>query len=120
MIELRQDVPENVVAMTAKGKVTANDYETVIMPAIEAKLEDHEKIRLLYEIGPEYTGFEVGAMWDDAKVGMKHLTHFERIAVVTDDKWMAGAIKAFGFMIPGEVRLFDNVDLSAAIAWISQ
>jgi hypothetical protein len=51
---------------------------------------------------------------------MKHLTHFERIAVVTDDKWMVGAIKAFGFMIPGEVRLFDNAELSEAVIWISQ
>jgi hypothetical protein len=32
MIELRQDVPDNVVAMTAKGKVTADDYENVIIP----------------------------------------------------------------------------------------
>ena len=36
MIELMQDVPENVVAMTAKGKVTGADYENVIIPAVEA------------------------------------------------------------------------------------
>ena len=105
MIELRQDVPENVVAFGAKGKVTGDDYENIIIPAIEAKLKDHEKIRLLYQIGPDYTGYEASAMWDDTKVGMKHLTHFEKIAVVTDDKWMIRAVKAFGFMIRGEVRL---------------
>jgi len=120
MIELMQDVPENVVAMTAKGKVTADDYENVIIPAIEAKLKDYEKIRLLYQIGPEYTGFEAEAMWDDARVGMKHLTHFEKIGVVTDDKWMIRAVKAFGFMIPGEVRLFSNAQLAEAKDWISQ
>ena len=120
MIELMQDVPENVVAMTAKGKVTGADYENVIIPAVEAKLKDYDKIRLLYQIGPEYTGYEAEAMWDDAKVGMKHLTHFEKVAVVTDDKWLIRAVKAFGFMIPGEVRLFGNAELSAATAWISQ
>ena len=120
MIELMQDVPENVVALTAKGKVTGDDYENVIIPAIEARLKDYDKIRLLYQIGPEYTGYEAEAMWDDAKVGMKHLTHFEKIAVVTDDTWMIRATKAFGFMIPGEVRLFSNAELAEAKTWISQ
>ena len=119
MIELMQDVPKNVVAFSAKGKVTGDDYENVIIPAVESKLKDYDKIRLLYQIGPEYTGYEAEAMWDDAKVGMKHLTHFEKIAIVTDDKWMIRAVKAFGFMIPGEVQLFGNDQLDEAKAWIA-
>ena len=58
-------------------------------------------------------------MWDDAKVGLKHLTHFEKIAVVTDDKWIVRMVKAFGFMMPGEVSLFSNEQLAEAKAWIS-
>ena len=32
---------------------------------------------------------------------MKELTHFEKIGVVTDETWIRGAVKAFGFLIPG-------------------
>ncbi len=53
-------------------------------------------------------------------MGMKHLTSFERVAVVTDIDWIENVIKAFGFAVPGEVRVFDDDDLEAARQWISE
>ncbi len=45
---------------------------------------------------------------------MKHLTHFEKIGVVTNVKWVRCFIKAFGFLMPGEVKLFNNQQLEEA------
>jgi hypothetical protein len=33
--------------------------------------------RLLYHTGPDCTGFEVGALWDEATIGMRHLGSWE-------------------------------------------
>jgi hypothetical protein len=57
-------------------------------------------------------------MWDDTKVGLKHLTHFEKIAVVTDAEWIIRSIKVLGFMIPGEVKTFSNDQFDEAKTWI--
>ena len=36
----------------------------------------------MYAIRSYYAGFSAGAMWEDAKVGIRHLRAFEKIAVV--------------------------------------
>ena len=95
MIELIRELPENVLAAKAVGKVTAEDYETVLIPEVETRLKDHNKLSLLYVLGDEFAGFEAGAMWEDTKVGLMHLTAWERIAVVSDSQWVRGAVKAF-------------------------
>jgi hypothetical protein len=87
MLETIQPSANNIVAIRATGKVTGDDYETVLIPLIETKLKSHAKIRLLFQLGPEFEGYEAGAMWDDTKIGLKHLTNFEKIAIVTDSEW---------------------------------
>ena len=119
MIEMMQDVPDNVLAMTAIGQVTGEDYETVIIPMVEEKLKTHDKLRLLYYISPEFSDYTAAAMWDDAKIGFQHFTNWEKIAVVTDEKWIVRAVKAFGFMMPGEVKLYGNKQLDEAKAWVA-
>ena len=118
MIEMISGLPANVLGFSAKGVVTAEDYETVIIPVVEERFSHQDKVRLLYHIGEESAGFEAAAMWDDTKLGMKHITGWERIAVVTDIEWMRIALKVFGFGMPGEIRVFHNDELARAVHWI--
>ena len=111
---------EHVVGVRARGKVTAEDYQDVLVPAVEAATEDGKRARLLYVLGPEYEGFEVGALLQDAKVGLGHLTDFERIAVVTDRDWIANALRATAFLIPATIKLFTPDQLEDAKRWIME
>lgn len=119
MIDVMKDVPDSVIAITAMGKVTGDDYENVLIPLVEKKLNQYDKLRLLYYFSPEFSGYQAEAMWDDAKIGFKHLTSWEKIAIVTDDEWITRSVKAFGFMMPGEVKLYPTAQLEAAKTWIS-
>ena len=118
MIETLSGFPDNILAFVCHGQVTKADYDTVIIPATEKALKTHEKIRLYYEIGKEFASMEPAAMWEDLKVGMGHLTHWERIAVVTDVDWIKYAVQAFRFLIPGKLRVFPTSDSEAARTWI--
>jgi len=120
MLTIISDLPEGVLGLSASGEVTAEDYRKVLIPALEAKLTKHQQVRLLYVIGKEFGSYTGGAAWEDAKVGMKHLTSFQRVAVVTDVEPIAGMVKAFGFALPGEVRVFPNGQLEAARGWVSE
>ena len=120
MIDLMTDLPDRVLGIRAHGEVVADDYKNVLVPAIEEKLTRHKKVRLLYVVDEDFTGYSGGAAWEDAKIGMKHLTSFERVAVVTDVDWIEKMIKAFGFALPGEVRVFDDDELERARRWISE
>lgn len=118
MIELISDIADNVVALKGTGKLTGDDYEQVIIPAIEEKLKTYDKIRMLVQLTPTFSGLDAKAMWDDAKVGLKHLSHFEKIALVVDTEWIAQSFKIFGVMTPGEVKIFSNEQFDEAKTWI--
>jgi len=120
MIEKIPDLPDNALGFTAKGVVTATDYESVIIPAVEELFTHRKKIRFLYHLGEDFTSFEVAAMWDDTKLGLKHFTGWERMAVVSDVEWIRTGIKIFGLGIPGDIRVFHNSKLAEAIQWISE
>jgi hypothetical protein len=120
MIEIIPGMPDNVVAVRAREKVTSEDYDNVFVPLIEKKLKEHRKIRMLYQLDKDFSDFTASAMWDDAKVGISHLAAFEKIAVVSDVKWITAAVKIFAFVIPCPVRIFRNDKLAEAKDWVSQ
>ena len=119
MIELLPELPDPIVGLLASGQVTAHDYESVVMPAIESKLQAHGTVRVLYQLGPAFTSFTAGAMWDDAKLGLMHLKTWEKIAVVTDSDWIRGAIDIFRFAIPCPLKVFSNGQYAEAVEWIA-
>jgi SpoIIAA-like len=119
MLELMTNLPDHIVGVIASGQVTAKDYEGILMPAIESTLAAHRRVRVLYQLGPAFTGFSAGAMWDDMKLGVAHLGAWERVAVVTDIDWIAGATRLFGVAMPCPVKVFRNVDTAAAMQWIA-
>lgn len=118
MLELMPDLPDNVVGIRAIGDIEDDDYEDVLVPEIDSRLARHDKIRLLYVLGPEFERYEAEAAWDDAKLGMRTFTSYERIAVVTDSTLIRRSVKAFGWLMPGDVRVFAMADLDDASSWI--
>ena len=118
MIEIVEGFPDNVVGILAKGEVTRKDYLEVVIPAIEKALKRNAKVRLYYELGSEFTGIDLGAEWEDFKIGIEHLSRWERVAVVTDVAWIRHAVDAFRFLMPGEFRVFTTGQTSEARKWI--
>lgn len=119
MIRLIENLPSNVIGFEAVGEVDAGDYTSVLDPAVDAALKNHDKLRLLYVLGGQFDGYTGGAMWEDTKIGFSHWGAWEKIAVVTDAAWAADGIKAFGWIVPGEVKVFASDDRDAATAWVS-
>lgn len=117
MINLIDGAPEGVLAFKAIGKVEAADYDAVLRPAVEQATAGGKKVRIVFEMGDEFTGYTAGAAWEDAKLWAPHLTSWERCAVVTNHGFMAGALKAFGAIMPGEIKVFAAGELDAALAW---
>ena len=118
MLKLIEDLPDGVVGVEAHGKVTAEDYENVLVPAVEAARKDG-KVRLLYVFGDDFPDYSAGAAWEDAKLGLGHLRSWERIAVVSDEDWLRRAIGGLGWLMPGEIRVFKLDDLDDAREWVA-
>jgi hypothetical protein len=118
MIEIVETFPDNVVGLVAKGQVTRKDYEQILIPRVEAALKRHDKVRLYYELGSQFSGIDPGAAWEDLKVGVEHLTRWERMAIVTDVDWIRHMVSVFRFLMPGQMRVFATAKKSEARDWI--
>lgn len=116
MIRVIEDMPAGTIGFEADGKVTDDDYREVLVPAVKAALERGD-VRLLYVL-PDDTSYSPGAMWADTKLWAGNLRAWNRIAIVSDADWLEGAVKAFGWMMPGKVRVFDDDAVDDAKAWL--
>src|SRR5215469_7445816 len=117
MIEQISSLPAGIIGFRMSGLVTANDYETVMVPDIEAAFALNRKLRLLLYVGEDFTGFAPGAMWDDVKLGFRHISGWERTALVTDVGWIRVMSSMFGFAMPTQFKLFSDTELDAAVRW---
>jgi hypothetical protein len=118
-VTVMEGLPDGVIGLSVAGVVTARDYTETIVPLIEERLARHGKVSLLYRIGPEFEAFTPGAVWSDALVGVKHLTAFHRVAVVSDIGWIRHAMRVFAPLVPAEVHVFADDALAEARAWVA-
>jgi hypothetical protein len=119
MITLLAGFPDSILAVKCEGHVTRKDYEDVLIPAATRALHHHPKVRVYYEVSPEFAGIDVGAVWEDFRIGFGHLSRWERVAVVTDVGWLRQAVNAFRFLMPGSVHVFPLGEAAEARRWIT-
>jgi hypothetical protein len=120
MLKRIEGLAADTIGFEASGVVSAEDYETVLVPAVEDVVGSGTRVRFLYVLGPDFEKFELGAMWQDAKVGMSHLTDFARIAVVTSHDWLEKSMHMFGWMIPCPVKTFPMESRELATEWVQE
>src|SRR5687768_4089900 len=117
MIKLLDGMPAGVIGLQAIDDVEEEDYGDVVVPAVEAAIAEHGKVRLVYVLGHEFDEYEGDAVWEDLKLGVRHPTSFERIAVVTDARWAGPTIRLFSVLWPGQARAFPLAELETAKRW---
>lgn len=106
------------LSLKATGKLTHADYEK-INPMINSALEgiDDPKIKA-YIDGSDFEGWELRAAWDDFKLGLKHGSEFEKIAIFGNKKWQQYSAKVGSWFISGDVKYFEDAD--AALSWLQK
>jgi hypothetical protein len=117
MISRLEGLPEGVIGFEASGKIAAEDYRDVVVPALEAAATAGD-VRFLI-VMRSFDGMSGGALWQDLKIGLEHLRSWKRVALVTDIGWMTHATDLFGWMTPGETKTFPLDRQDEAVAWVA-
>lgn len=117
MLTIMTDLPDNVLGVSGEGLITGADYATILIPAMEEKLKRHDKISLLYYLGAEFTGFGISAIFDDAEMGIKNLSSWDKVAFVSDHSTLMSFVKFFAHLMPSKVRVFSIAELDDAKDW---
>lgn len=119
MIETTEELPGGVLAVRARGTLTAQDYRTVIEPMLDDAVRSGRRLRFLVEIGPDFTGVTPGGMWEDVRLGLRALRRWDGCAVVAEPGWLERVTKAVRFLTPFPVRIFTPAERDVAISWLA-
>lgn len=115
MLQILAETTGNLVAVKATDTLTGADYDELI-PILDETLKKFDKLNLYFEM-EHFSGWNLKSFWQDAKFDAQHASDFEAIAMVGDKKWqdwMTSFMKPF---TSAEVKYFDLVDKTKAIAW---
>ena len=122
MIEQVGGLPDGVLGFRVSGRLTRDEYQDRLMKPIYAVLDRGERLNLFFDFADDFHGLDAGALWEDVKaagsVGLKHRSAWGRMALVTDKDWIRHGVGVFGWISPGELRVFDPAERDTAVAWV--
>lgn len=117
MIEFMERSHGTSVGIRATGHLTDQDY-AVFLPKLDKMFEENGKLNVLFLMDEGFEGWDLKAAWDDTKLGFSHRADFTRLAVVGGPEWVRWCIRLSGFLLKGDIRLFDLSELERAWIWI--
>ncbi|OCB26305.1 hypothetical protein A5674_01725 [Mycobacterium malmoense] len=119
MLKELSNMPAGVQALEASGTVTTDDYERVFAPLIDRVRATRDRMRLLYQFGPDFERITPGALWADARLGSDYVRLLDGCAVVSDVGWIRAPARGIGGFLPCPVRVYDDDERDDAVAWLA-
>ncbi len=117
MITIIPEAPENVAAFSAIGDVTKEDFENLVLPHVQRKVNQYNELNYLLYLDTDLDKFTMGAWLQDALLGLKNLTMWNRAAIVTDKEGVQNFTDIFSVVMPGEFKSFPKGNLYNALYW---
>lgn len=120
MIHQLQNLPTNIVGFKATGEITEADFTNTVMPNVQALIDKTDQLNYLLVLDTSLKNFTIGAWMKDAIMGIKHLTKWNRAAIVSDEATIRNFTNFFSYLMPGEFKGFEHSELQQAIDWVSE
>jgi len=117
MISIINDAPENVAAFNATGEITREDFENLVIPHVKSKVEQFDELNYLLYLDTDLDNFTMGAWLQDALLGIKNITKWNRAAIVTDKEGVQNFTDIFSVLMPGEFKSYPKENLYNALYW---
>ncbi|HQS65755.1 MAG TPA: STAS/SEC14 domain-containing protein [Sulfuricurvum sp.] len=105
-ITIDQDGNEFTIRMKIVGTLKHSDYD-LLNPMMENALAgiNEPKVKILVDL-LDFTGYELQAVWDDFKFGIKYNKIFTKIAVVGNKSWEETGITIANWFVHAQMKYF--------------
>lgn len=118
MLTVIDQLPDHVFGVRANGEVTKEDLKNVLLPGLESLTERYDEIYYLLVLETKVQNFTAGAWIQDLIAGIKHLSKWKKIAIVTDQEAVEKFTDLFSYISPGEARGYELSELQIAKDWL--
>lgn len=119
MIEQIHNLPENMVGFRSSGEVIQDDFK-LVNTKVTQLVEKTGKLNYLLYLENSPADFTFGAWIQDALLGIKNITKWNRAAIISDSETVDKFTSFFSKIMPGEFKVFHKNDLERAIDWTSE
>jgi hypothetical protein len=120
MLHRIKDLPQHVAGIHAVGNVGEREYNGVLIPALDEKVEEFGAIYYLLVLETHVSHFKFSAWYRDLKLMLRYYFKWKKIAIVTDREGVEWFKDVFKYLIPGKCRHFPLDKLDEAIIWVSE
>jgi hypothetical protein len=118
MLELMTEGDDDVIAVRARGVLTEDDYQDVLVPHLARALETAERVRVLFLMDETFRGWNARAAWRNTCLDLRHRRDFDKVAIVGAPTWERWCAKLANSLIAGEIKTFTRAELGTAWAWL--
>lgn len=119
MVELLTDLPPHVAAYKATGAVSKEEYEQVVMTRVNEVAAQFGKINFLVLLETDMDNYSIGAFIDYVKISFEHFSRWERMAIITDERWLRKAYDVLNYLVHGTIKTYTVNEFEIAKAWVS-
>jgi hypothetical protein len=117
MLEILPESQANILGVKAGGTLTSRELQEVLVPRLQAIIQEHGRVRVLFSLDEEFQGWDLEALQRDG-FGPQQLKAFQKVAVVGASWRVSLQMKLLTFLISGEVRNFSRAELPEAWTWL--
>ncbi len=119
MIKIMPESTERMLAVKASDTLTDDDYIGTWLPALEAIIEKYEVANALLYMDADFKGWDIKAMWTDARFCLNHQNDFSKIAIVGGPHWIKWGAQLSEAIMDCEIKTFEPEALQEALQWCS-
>ncbi len=110
------NVKDNIVSMSVLGRFTIEDYKE-FEEAVLYGIKFQGVVNLLIDLR-DMLSFSVDVAWEEIKFSRDHANDFDRVAILTNNEWIAWSAWINRLFVDADIRLFD--DAGQAEAWLKE
>ncbi len=117
MIEIKNEKDKKLLHFICSGKVTHEDYQKVVIPIVEKKIRESGPLRAFCDLR-DMKSIQLRAIWDDYKLGIRHLRDFDCLVTVGNQWWMGPLMKVSQPFFKIKLKHFKSHQYDEAWEWV--
>src|SRR5690606_19829007 len=118
MVEVISGLADSIAGFRAKGEVSKKDYTEVVEPEVDELVRRTGKINFLLLLDTTIGNYTPGAAFKDFLLGLKHLSKWHKMAIVSEQEGVRKFTDFISSVIPGEARGFSKSQFEEAQTWL--
>lgn len=120
MVEILDDFPAHVAAYRASGAISKEEYEAIVMRRVDEVAAQYGKINFLVLLETDLDNYSVGAFFKYLKVSFEHFFRWNRMAIISEERWVRKAYGLLSSLVHGEIKSYRLHEFEEAKRWVSE